>query len=69
MFLWYILGLLTFYTLVLELVPHMKIDTKGMFTLKALGHGSLLTMVSHFLNEIIQKSMDYNPKSFASPLM
>ena len=38
---------------------------KGTFTPKALGHGSLMTMAPCLLYETIEKSANYNPKSFA----
>lgn len=47
----------------------MIIDTNGMFILKALGHGFLLTMVSYFLDEIIEMFVDYSPKSFVGLLV
>ena len=39
-------------------------STLGMFTLKAIGHGSQITRVTHFVVMTIEKSMDYSPKSF-----
>ena len=35
-----------------------------MFTIKALGHGSEMIMVFHFLDESIEKSMNYSLKVF-----
>ena len=33
-----------------------------MFTPKTLGHGSLMTMIPQFLDETVDKSMNYRPK-------